>query len=211
MDADIVFVKEQIAVQARLASRYALQPHRAGLHHNTVECLKRVLTRLEGESSRPDTSVGLSKKVNVSLTDLDDAPPELLAELSISETDLQEMILEDIIIKNAGVISLDKLIVKFYSRQKEILKRSTLTSRLYRMAEKGMIFNVPSKRGYYSAYEMTEDDVCKVFGRPEKPVENEDALQQPVSSSDSDESDQNSSLIVRRRRRSRRSALELHA
>ncbi len=171
MDADILFVKEQIGVQERLASKYAAQPHRAGLHLNTADRLRSLLRRIDGLLSK-ETNGGpnTSNKVNVSLTDLDDLPAELRAELSISETDLQEMIIEDLIIKNSGVISLDKLIVRFYQRQKEVLRRNTLTSRLFRMAEKGMIFNVPGKRGYYSSFEMAEDDVARVFGKPENYV-----------------------------------------
>ena len=198
MDVDILFVNEQIGVQERLAAKYASQPHRSGLHLGTAERFRSLLSRIESLLSENAEGSPVREKINISLTDLQDIPPELLEELSVSETDIQEMVIEDIIIKNSGVISLDKLIVKFFHRQKEVLRRNTLTSRLYRMAEKGMIFNVPGKRGYYSSFEMNETEVRKYFGKPEDLPEEDE---KKVEVTEPQQEQNSGGVMVRRRRR----------
>ncbi len=62
-------------------------------------------------------------------------------------------------------MSLDKIMLALYERTKEFPRRTTITSRLYRMALRGMIFNVPGKKGIYSTYELTEADAKKMFGQ----------------------------------------------
>jgi hypothetical protein len=44
------------------------------------------------------------------------------------------------------------------------MKRSTLTSRAYRMVQKGNLFSVPTKKGVYSTHELTEDQVSQILG-----------------------------------------------
>jgi hypothetical protein len=65
------------------------------------------------------------------------------------------------------LLSLDKLIIGLYKKTAEIHKRSTLTSRLYRMIQKGLIYSVPYRKGIYSTQELSEDDVKGLFGVPD--------------------------------------------
>jgi hypothetical protein len=55
--------------------------------------------------------------------------------------------------------------VELYKRTKEVPRRNTMTSRLYRMAGRGMIYNVPGKKGVYSTFELTEQEAKKMFGQ----------------------------------------------
>jgi hypothetical protein len=91
----------------------------------------------------------------------------LLDELNLSESDRQEMVIAALIQGFGGVASLDKILVFLHKRTGIIMKRNTLVSKLFRMAEKRMIFNVPGKRGIYSSYEMKEDEVESLFGKPQ--------------------------------------------
>jgi hypothetical protein len=75
------------------------------------------------------------------------------------------MEIEHIIAQSGGFLSLDKIMVELYKRTREIHKRNTLTSRLYRMAQRGTIYNVPGKKGVYSTYEISEQDAKKMFGQ----------------------------------------------
>ena len=77
--------------------------------------------------------------------DIEDAPQELLNELNISESDRQEMIILDIIVEFGGIASLAKIIASLYQRTGVIVKRNTMVSKLFRMADKHMIFNVPGR------------------------------------------------------------------
>lgn len=206
MDKDIEFVKEQIGNQERMAAKFADQPHRSGLHLASAHRFRALAERLEQlvNGSKTDHP----NKVNICLADLDGLPDELMAELSISDGDKQEMVIEDIITKNNGVISLDKLLVAFYKREGVIIKRNTFVSKLYRMGEKGMIFNVPGKRGYYSTYEMTSEDVRRVFGEPDKlpesvkvAVEEDDDEPAPAEQKAGSEHRIEQTRVRRRRRR----------
>jgi hypothetical protein len=85
------------------------------------------------------------------------------------------------IAQDGGVLSLDKIMVELYRRTREIPKRTTITSRLYRMAQKGMIYNVPGKKGIYSTYEMTEQDAKKMFGQFDGETEEAAATPAPAT------------------------------
>jgi hypothetical protein len=73
------------------------------------------------------------------LEDIEGLPPELMQELSISDADRLEFTIVGIINEAGGLMSLDKIIIGLYKKSGEIHKRSTLTSRLYRMIQKNLI------------------------------------------------------------------------
>ena len=88
--------------------------------------------------------------------DLDGLPPELVAELSISDSDQQEIEILKLIEAEGGAISLDLLLVRWYRAKGAIIKRKALTSRLYRMQQKGRIFAVEGTKGIYSLLKQEE-------------------------------------------------------
>jgi hypothetical protein len=114
------------------------------------------------------------KQLFLTFEEIQNAPDELLKELNISDTDKQDMLIEYIIAESGGILSLDRIIVELYKRTKEVPKRNTLTSRLFRMAGRGIIYNVPGKKGVYSTYELSEHEAKKMFGQldeaPEEPI-----------------------------------------
>jgi hypothetical protein len=54
--------------------------------------------------------------------------------------------------------------VELFKRTREVPKRNVLTTRLFRMASRGAIYNVPGKKGVYSTYELSEADAKRMFG-----------------------------------------------
>jgi hypothetical protein len=173
MDTDIAFVKEQILAQDKMVVKYGEQPNRAALHSRTKARFEELLAKLieiqdkkePATSPAPLSVVTALPGIHLLLSDIEGAPQELLDELSLSDSDRQEMVIADIIQGVGGIASLDKIIVLLHKRTGAITKRNTLVSKLFRMAEKRMIFNVPGKRGIYAAYEIKEDDVEKLFGK----------------------------------------------
>lgn len=171
LDTQIEFVKEQITAQSAMADKYKDQPARAGRHLHTLHRLRELisflqevgtkLTDLEEDNQRAQNTM---RRMSLTLEDIEDLPADVIAELNISETDRQELVIEDIIKRAGGVLSLDKVIVELYRRTSEIVKRNTLTSRLYRMVQKRMIFNVPGRKGLYSTSEMSEQEARRLFG-----------------------------------------------
>ena len=65
---------------------------------------------------------------------------------------------------NGGIASLDQILVGLYRNSGELWKRNTLTSKLYRMAQKGVVFQVPEKKGVYSTRRISEEDARRLFG-----------------------------------------------
>src|SRR5690606_37816426 len=88
--------------------------------------------------------------------DLEGLPEELIAELSISESDREEFELLAIIEAGGGTMSLDQLLVAVYKKHGTIYERVKLNQRLYRMASKGALYSVPGRKGWYSIYEPSE-------------------------------------------------------
>jgi hypothetical protein len=88
--------------------------------------------------------------------DLEGLPAELIAELSISDSDQQEIDIMKLIELEGGTISLDLLLVRWFRAKKAVMKRKAMTSRLYRMQQKGRIFAVEGTKGIYSLHKQEE-------------------------------------------------------
>lgn len=85
--------------------------------------------------------------------DLEGLPDELIAQLSISESDREEFELLALIEAAGGTMSLDQILIGLYKKRGEIYERVKLNQRLYRMATKGALYSVPGRKGWYSIYE----------------------------------------------------------
>jgi hypothetical protein len=88
----------------------------------------------------------------------------LIRELSISDADKQEFAIVGIINDGGGILSLDKIMVGIFRKTGEVVKRTATISRLYRMAQKGLIYSVPLKKGFYATRPTSEQDVRRIFG-----------------------------------------------
>ena len=167
----LAFVKEQVSVQEKLAKKYE-EDYRRNMHIKTANGFAELARFLEEIQKKGTEHLGYmnrgnapQKRLFLTFEEIENAPEELLRELNISETDKQELLIEYIIAEHEGVFSLDKIMMELYKRTSEVPKRSTVTSRLYRMASRGMIYNVPGKKGVYSTYELSEHDAKKMFGQ----------------------------------------------
>jgi hypothetical protein len=172
IDSYVDFVKDQIAFQQRMADKYSLQPYRQGMHltsakkfQDLFEILQTVKNGVGATGDRPVKGVNSRRRIMLSLDDIKDVPNELLEELNLTETDKQEMMIESIISEAGGILSLDRILVELYKRTGQVHKRNTVISRLYRMGNRGLIYSLPSKKGLYSTYEMSEQDVKRLFGQ----------------------------------------------
>jgi hypothetical protein len=106
------------------------------------------------------------KQLRLSLgpDDIRGLPQDLLDELSVSG-DIVEFTIMEIIREMGGVASLDQLLVGLFRRTQEIHKRQNLTTRLYRMGQKNMVYNVPGKKGVYSLEQLTEEQAGALLER----------------------------------------------
>jgi hypothetical protein len=171
LDAHIEFVKSQIQFQQRQALRFASEPRRSGLHLNAVERFKSLLVDLESLKVRIGENPDIlnpgapveAPRLALSWEEIDGLPPELLEELSISESDKTEFNIVSLITELGTVASLDRLLVALFRQSGEVTKRAALNQRLYRMVQKEMIYSVPGKKGVYSTHPISEEDAAKLI------------------------------------------------
>jgi hypothetical protein len=82
--------------------------------------------------------------------DLSDLPEEVLAELNLTKVDELEQQLRDIVASGDGAeVGLDAIIIELYRRHKGIHPRRFIMNKLYRMAQKELIYSVEGRKGVY--------------------------------------------------------------
>ena len=98
-----------------------------------------------------------TKPIPASYGDLSDLPPELMKELSgVKVDDLEQQIY--MIVKSGGDnVDLDAVLIELFRRFKVVQTRKFLQNKLWRMAQKELIFSVPSRKGVYSATKPKEE------------------------------------------------------
>ncbi len=185
IDKYLNFVKEQVAVQQKLAIKYEDSPFRSGQHLESaknltdlVDFLTDIQKKGTGDLSYLNRGNNPAKKLHLTYEDIKDLREEQLKELNLTEADRQDLIVEHIIAQNGGYHSLDRIMVDLFKEVGGAFPiRKEIISRLYRMVSKGMIYNVPGKKGVYSTYELTEQEAKKLFGIDADSEEKEAATQ----------------------------------
>lgn len=164
----IEIIQEQIDFHKTSAEKYKSNQYRSKRHLETISNFRLIRNYVHELKSKADIS-STSKKGDKPLTlalmpaDLEDLPDELLEELSISSADKSEFYIASLIEEAGGIMSLDQIIVGVFRGTGEIVKRTTITAKLYRMINKGLIFSVPLKKGVYSCNEITEEEAENLF------------------------------------------------
>ena len=169
-------VNEHIAVQEKLARRFApdskgANEFRHSLHQSNVERFKELAAALE-EADRqldaapsPATHASSPPVLTLSLSEIADLPEELRQELSESAIpDKLELGILGVLEERGGIASLDQILVGIFRKTAEVTKRTTLTSRLYRMTSKNSVHTVPNKKGVYSLRKLTAEEAARLFG-----------------------------------------------
>lgn len=171
MEDYLAFVKEQVGVQHKLAQKHENSPYAKGQHLKSAKNfsdLAAFLNEIQAKGTRDTSYLNRAdsprKRIALTYEDIEGAPDELLRELNLSEADKQDLLIEYLIAQAGGFLSLDRIMVELYKRSREVPKRNTVTTRLFRMAGRGVIYNVPGKKGVYSTYELSEDDAKRMFG-----------------------------------------------
>lgn len=162
MDKYRSFVKEQIEYNERSAVKYRDDENRTHSYHNRAAVFRQLLADLENFESQHSTPSTVDSNIEslyrLTPSEIEDLPPELLEQLSITEGDKQEFAIAEMIKDLGGATSLDKLLIAIYRRTGEIEKRTRLNARLYRMVNKRMIYAHPSRKGIYGLRPFPEED-----------------------------------------------------
>jgi hypothetical protein len=163
------FVKDQIGFQQRMLERFAGDSYREKMHASSKEKFEALLADLEIADQTLDrkqeirTPKAAPQTLALTPEEIEGLPPELLKELSVSDADKTEFILLNLLEEAGGIASLDRLLIGLWKKSGEVHKRQSLVSRLYRMAQKDLVFGVPGKKGVYSNRPVDEGDFQRLF------------------------------------------------
>lgn len=164
----VEFVKSQVAFHEIMADKFKATPKRRDKHLETAIQLKSLLEyviSLEREAVSPPTRQIKPIQLGLSFDEIEGLPADLIQELSFSDGDRTDFTIIKVIEAAGGVASLDRILVGYYRDTGEVMKRNTLTSRIYRMGQKGLVFQVPGKKGVYSTEELTEEQADNLFSK----------------------------------------------
>lgn len=127
----------------------------AHLQEQELDRLRIRVAELEAVLARRKSAM---ETLAVSPADLEGLPPELIEQLSISQTDREEFQILGLMEEHGGTMSMDQLLIAIYKKSREILERTKLNQRLYRMISKGMLHSVPGRKGIYTIYQPEEEE-----------------------------------------------------
>ena len=153
------FVKEQVVFHQKLAAKFTNNPKfkdvtRAAKHLKVADQFNQLLGAMQDAEKKlatmPEAPPPEHNPLELTPEDLVGLPEGLLKELSLTESDKAEALIVDIIKAAAGTILLDKLIIAIYRRSGQILTRSHVINKLYRLHKKGKVFSVPKRKGVYT-------------------------------------------------------------
>lgn len=148
LNKHVAFVKDQVKFHRERSEAFSKNNFRKQKHNETAEKFQSLLDYLE--SLETNSQIKGDYSLVLTPDDLEGLPQELLNELSISDADRAEFKIMEYIREHGGMMSLDQIMVAHYQATGEIVKRSAMTNRLYRMANKGLIDSVPNKKGVYA-------------------------------------------------------------
>jgi hypothetical protein len=166
----IALVKNQLEFHERQASRFEGEPRRASIHHHTAERFRELLGDLlllqDYQISHPNWMTPQSdqpKRLALTWEEVEGLPSEVLAELSLSDSDRTEFAIVSAVRAVGGIASLDRIILHLYKATGELHKRIPLNQRLYRMTQKEILFPVPGKKGVYSLEPIAEEHAAALI------------------------------------------------
>ncbi|MDN7739958.1 MULTISPECIES: hypothetical protein [Burkholderia] len=167
------FVKDQITHQEKQAARAFARNEEAKAKGalGRVALFQQLLSDLITlESAGRSSPIHDQDPIRLSPHDLDGLPEELLAELSLNDSDRKDFLIVEIIDDIGGTASLDRILVNLYKRTGEIEKRTKLVSRLYRMVSKDLIYQSPDRKGVYTTSKPNEEryQATLTIGYPEE-------------------------------------------
>ena len=175
----IEFVNAQIAHYDKMAINARRDPSRLELYKSIAQKLRDLLLYLEelptiqcgnDETVHGTTPLDLSGFLaklpvgfldnphSLNATDIAGLPEDVINELNITPSDKLEALIVDLVRAAGGSLILDKIIAGLAFITGEKHQRTALTSKLYRMSKKGLIFSVKGKKGLYTINKTSETE-----------------------------------------------------
>jgi hypothetical protein len=158
---DVVeFLKARKGHQTSRARRLkSTQPDHAAAHRATAGQYDAAISFLINLPNSPAPTDSAEK--DLFLLDplhLDDLPDDFVEELSLSPADTQDAQLMELLRIADRPLTINELMVGSLRKYNVRYKRTALSSRLYRMTQRGLIVSVPKQKGVYALSESNLDD-----------------------------------------------------
>lgn len=161
VDEIIEFVNQQREFHLRQVDRFKGEPRRKELHSSTALKFSRLaefIGKLHETSLNRSESISETDGINLSWGEVQNLPPELMEELSITDSDLLDFKIVSAIDRAGGVASLDRILVSLFEQTGEVHKRIGINNRIYRIIQKGLVFGVEGRKGVYTTSKPKNDD-----------------------------------------------------
>lgn len=162
LDEDKKLVKDQVSFH-KFQQKKIKNPAKKEKQAYLAERFESLLSRLEYD--QPDDAsdadpLPLSKCPTVLPSDINGLPEEVLESLNLSVSDRIEYKIHDLIDRLGGAANVDKIVIALYHDTGEIHERKQIASKVYRMAQKGLLFSSATGKGIYTIHDegVTDDD-----------------------------------------------------
>jgi hypothetical protein len=149
------FVKGQMDFHARRARNPQYSTERQKIHQATADDFMALLEAIE---TAPPPTVKTSDPLTLLPEDIAGLPPELLAQLNISEGDKLDATIVEVINEAGGTLLLDKILIGLYKKTGEIHQRTQTISRIYRMGKRGLVHSVSGRKGVYTTLDNSNGE-----------------------------------------------------
>lgn len=148
---------EAITAAQAVFQRWVDDAPTKGSPANSVALWERRIEGLTAALEEIDRLRRWSKPVPAKYGDLSDLPTELLEQLSGVKTDELEDEIYAVVKASGDQIELDRLLIELYRRTNTVHERRFLNNKCYRMVNKGILFQVPGKKGVYTTVSPTAE------------------------------------------------------
>lgn len=141
------FCQEQADFHEKQSTRSNLKPERQNKHVRLANKFKDAVTALSG-SQQPEHAPAQGDLFRIDPYDVSDLPEELVNELTIPKSDNDEVRMVHLLRLAGRPLSINEIMVGLFRKFGDVSKRTTVNSRLYRMANKGDL--VSMDKGVYA-------------------------------------------------------------
>lgn len=159
----LTFVKSQADYHDRAADRFKRDPIRHDRHAGIAQKFRELAEYLEQnpliESVEHGFTPGIPKPGVMRIGNLDELPPELRAQLNISESDQLESDIISVIDGFGGAANIDEILVGLWRKTKAVTERAFLSRKLYRMVQHEKLWSVPGRKGVYSTHKIWVEEL----------------------------------------------------
>ena len=173
----IPFVKEQITHYDRMTAKFRSDPNKTK-YTEVAKNLRALLSDMEDCQAQEGLSHTAEPLANQDFSAMSAKLPanffsnplallpndyigvdkDFLEQLNITESDKLESTIVDLINAGGGTLVLDKILLGLYHLTGEKHQRVQMTSRLYKMAKKKLVFSVPKKKGVYTTIPLEQSE-----------------------------------------------------